>query len=33
MIWTRSKGVVGLDIGSSSIKLVELKARTNGEYV
>jgi type IV pilus assembly protein PilM len=33
MIWTRSKGVVGLDIGSSSIKLVELKARKNGEYV
>ncbi|MCZ6507414.1 MAG: type IV pilus assembly protein PilM, partial [Acidobacteria bacterium] len=33
MFWTRSKGVVGLDIGSSSIKLVELKARKNGEYV
>lgn len=33
MLWTRSKGVVGLDIGSSSIKLVELKARKNGEYV
>jgi len=33
MFWSRSKGVIGLDIGSSSIKLVELKARKNGEYV
>ncbi len=33
MFWNRSKGVVGLDIGSSSIKLVELKPRKNGEYV
>ncbi len=33
MFWSRSKEVVGLDIGSSSIKLVQLKARKNGEYV
>ncbi len=33
MFWNKTKGVVGLDIGSSSIKLVELKARKNGEYV
>ncbi|MDH3404013.1 MAG: pilus assembly protein PilM [Acidobacteriota bacterium] len=33
MFWSRSKEVVGLDIGSSSIKLVQLKARKNGGYV
>ena len=32
MIWSRSKGVVGLDVGSSAIKLVELKERRAGEY-
>ncbi|MEJ2084510.1 MAG: type IV pilus assembly protein PilM [Acidobacteriota bacterium] len=32
MIWTRSKGVVGLDVGSSAIKLVELKERKAGEF-
>lgn len=32
MFFTRSKGVVGLDIGSSAIKLVELKERKAGEF-
>ena len=32
MFWSRSKGVVGLDVGSSSIKLVELKERKAGEF-
>ncbi len=32
MIWSRSKGVIGLDIGSSAIKLVELKERKAGEF-
>lgn len=32
MLWSRSKGVVGLDIGSSAIKLVELKERKAGEF-
>ncbi len=32
MFWSRAKGVVGLDIGSSAIKLVELKQRKPGEY-
>ncbi len=32
MIWSRSKGVVGLDVGSSAIKLVELKERKAGEF-
>ena len=31
-MFTRSKGVVGLDIGSSTVKLVELKERKSGEY-
>ena len=31
MLFTRSRGVVGLDIGSSAIKLVELRER-KGEY-
>jgi len=29
---TRSKGLIGLDIGSSAIKLIELKERKAGEY-
>lgn len=33
MIFSRAKGVVGLDIGSSALKLVELKERKPGEYV
>ena len=32
MFFSRSKGVVGLDIGSSSVKLVELKERKAGEF-
>ena len=32
MFWSRSKGVVGLDIGSSAVKLVELKERKAGEF-
>jgi type IV pilus assembly protein PilM len=32
VFWSRSKGVVGLDVGSSSIKLVELKERKAGEF-
>lgn len=32
MFFTRSKGVVGLDIGSSAIKLVELKEKKSGEF-
>ena len=32
MFWSRSKGVVGLDVGSSSIKLIELKERKAGEF-
>ncbi len=32
MFFSRSKGVVGLDIGSSAVKLVELKERKAGEY-
>lgn len=32
MFWSRSKGVVGLDIGSSAVKLVELKERKGAEY-
>jgi type IV pilus assembly protein PilM len=32
MFWSRAKSVVGLDIGSSSIKLVELKERKSGEF-
>ena len=32
MLFTRAKGVIGLDIGSSSVKLVELKERKAGEY-
>ncbi len=32
MLFSRSKGVVGLDIGSSAVKLVELKERKAGEY-
>jgi type IV pilus assembly protein PilM len=31
-MFTRTKSVVGLDIGSSAIKLVELKERKSGEY-
>jgi type IV pilus assembly protein PilM len=30
MIWTKRKNVIGLDIGSSSVKLVELKDGRNG---
>ena len=32
MFWSRSKSVVGLDIGSSGVKLVELKERKPGDY-
>lgn len=32
MLFSRSKGVVGLDIGSSAVKLVELKERKAGEF-
>jgi type IV pilus assembly protein PilM len=32
MFFSRAKGVVGLDIGSSAIKLVELKERKGGEF-
>ncbi len=32
MFFSRAKGVVGLDIGSSAVKLVELKERKAGEY-
>lgn len=31
-MFTRTKSVVGLDLGSSGIKLVELKERKNGEF-
>lgn len=31
MFWSRSKGLIGLDIGSSALKLVELKPRKGGE--
>ena len=30
MIWGKRKNVIGLDIGSSSVKLVELKEGRNG---
>ena len=32
MFLSRAKGVVGLDIGSSALKLVELKERKSGEF-
>lgn len=32
MLFSRTKGVVGLDIGSSTLKLVELKPRKGGEF-
>lgn len=32
MIFNRSKGIVGLDIGSATVKLVELKERKGGQY-
>jgi type IV pilus assembly protein PilM len=32
VFFSRSKGVVGLDIGSSSVKLVELKEKKSGEF-
>ena len=32
MFWSRSKGVVGLDVGSSAVKLVELRERKAGEF-
>ena len=32
MLFSRTKGVVGLDIGSSALKLVELKPRKGGEF-
>jgi len=32
MLFSRAKGVVGLDIGSSAVKLVELKERKAGEF-
>ena len=30
MFWTRSKSVVGVDIGSSAVKLVELSTAITG---
>jgi type IV pilus assembly protein PilM len=32
VFFSRSKGVVGLDLGSSAVKLVEIKERKAGEY-
>lgn len=32
MLFSRTKGVIGLDIGSSALKLVELKPRKGGEF-
>lgn len=32
MLFARAKGFIGLDIGSSAVKLVELKARKAGEF-
>ena len=32
MFFSKSKNVVGLDIGSSAIKLVELKEKKGGSY-
>jgi type IV pilus assembly protein PilM len=32
VIFSRAKGVIGLDIGSSAVKLVELKERKSGEF-
>lgn len=32
MFWSRAKAVVGLDIGSSAVKLVELKEKKAGEF-
>jgi type IV pilus assembly protein PilM len=32
VFFSRSKGVIGLDIGSSAVKLVELRERKSGEY-
>ncbi len=32
MFFARSKGIVGLDIGSSTIKMVELKEKKEGQY-
>jgi type IV pilus assembly protein PilM len=32
VLFSRSKGVVGLDIGSSAVKMVELKERKAGEF-
>ena len=32
MFFSRAKGVVGLDIGSSTLKLIELKPRKHGEF-
>jgi type IV pilus assembly protein PilM len=32
LLFSRTKGLVGLDIGSSALKLVELKARKGGEF-
>ena len=32
MLFSRSRGVVGLDIGSSAVKLVELRERRSGEF-
>lgn len=33
MLFARSKGVVGLDIGSATVKLVELKDRKGGQFL
>jgi len=32
VFFTRNKGIVGLDIGSATVKLVELKERKGGQY-
>lgn len=33
MFFSRSKGVVGLDVGSATIKLVELKEKKGGQFI
>jgi type IV pilus assembly protein PilM len=32
VLFSRSKGVVGLDLGSSAVKLLEVKERKPGDY-
>ena len=33
MLFSRSKSVVGLDIGSSAVKLIELKEKKAGSFI